>query len=357
MGPRIRDLAPEIERDRAIPAELIESLRTIGMFRALAPRSIGGAELDLQETIDSISELARADGSTAWVAMIGACSAFGYAFMDEAAARRVFDPAACTVGVFAPGRGVRVDGGLRVTGRWPFCSGVHHSDTVSLGVMVEDEGFRSMFVPTSEVTILDTWYVSGLRGTGSHDVTLDDVFVPADRVFQPFGGGGSVHPGPLFRFPTFGLLAAAVAAVALGVGRAAMDELLELAAGKTPAGSRRRLADRAHAQTEVARAEAELAASDALLRARIAAMWGAGEPTVAQRAELRLAATHATRSAAKVVDRMYDLGGGSSIYETSRLQRCFRDVHAITQHMVTAPATYELVGRILLGVETDVSQL
>jgi indole-3-acetate monooxygenase len=358
LGPRIRELAPQIERDRTIPSEVIEALRATGLFTAFAPRAIGGGELPLQDVLDAIAELSRADASTGWVAMIAAASSFGLAGMPEVDARALVaeQPGALMVGVFAPtGRATRVEDGVQVSGRWAFCSGVRQSDNVSLNAILEDSGeVVSVIVPTSAVEILDTWHVSGLRGTGSHDVTLDEAFVPASR-FLRFAD--PVHPGPLYRFPAVGLLAVVVAAVALGTARAAIDELVELAGGKTPTGSRRRLADRAHAQMEVAAAEAEVSSADALLRARVADMWHSDDPTLEHRAALRLAASNAVRSSTSAVDRMYTLGGGTAIYETSRLQRCFRDIHAVTQHIVVAPATYELVGRILLGVETDVSQL
>jgi alkylation response protein AidB-like acyl-CoA dehydrogenase len=250
-----------------------------------------------------------------------------------------------------------------VNGRWGFASGVHHTTWLSLGVLLSQGDVlepRGVLIPTSAVEILDTWDVSGLRGTGSNDVTVKDLFVPDERTLHLVGGAPRVE-GTLYRFPLFGLLALGVASVALGIARGAIDDLTALATEKTPSGSRRRLADRGHAQMEVAKATAELAAAEAFISNDVGLIyWDASEgedPDLHDRTRLRLASTHATRMAARVVDRMYDLGGGTSIYSSSRLQRAFRDVHAATQHMVVAPATYELTGRLLLGVETDVSQL
>jgi alkylation response protein AidB-like acyl-CoA dehydrogenase len=219
---------------------------------------------------------------------------------------------------------------------------------------------RGALVPASEVEILDTWYVSGLRGTGSNDVVADEVFVPEERIYRLVGGTPKAD-GIVYRFPVFGLLALGVASVAVGIACGAIDDLVDLATQKTPSGSRRRLADRAPVQMEVAQAQAELSAAEALMVNEVGLVWEEAEegaqPDVEARARLRLAATHATRTAARVVDRMYDAGGGTSIYAASPLQRAFRDVHAATQHMVVAPATYELAGRVLLGVEADLSQL
>jgi alkylation response protein AidB-like acyl-CoA dehydrogenase len=170
-----------------------------------------------------------------------------------------------------------------------------------------------------------------------------------------------VQPGPLYLFPLFGLLALAIAAVALGNARGALDELIELAGAKKPTGSTRRLADRATVQAEVAQAEAALGAARAYLIGNASRAWEIacteGAVPVPERAELRLAATHAATVGASVTETAYRLGGGSAIYESSPLQRRLRDGHVATQHMLVAPATWELGGRLLLGLETDVTQL
>jgi alkylation response protein AidB-like acyl-CoA dehydrogenase len=210
------------------------------------------------------------------------------------------------------------------------------------------------------VRILDTWHVAGLRGTGSHDMTVDDVVVPAERSVSIVDDRPRAD-GPLYAFPVFGLLAIGIAAVALGIARAAIDELVRLARAKTPEGSRRTLAERPAVQVDVAQAEALVGAARAHLDTAIDRAWEAatqrGAIALEDRARLRLAATHATASAARATDLAYGAGGGSAIYAASPLQRCFRDVHVATQHMMVAPPTWELAGRVLLGIDTDVSQL
>ncbi|HVO24778.1 MAG TPA: acyl-CoA dehydrogenase family protein, partial [Candidatus Margulisiibacteriota bacterium] len=211
-----------------------------------------------------------------------------------------------------------------------------------------------------DVEIIDTWTVAGLRGTGSHDIAVAERFVPEDRSVSLLTDRPR-QPGPLYMFPVFGLLALGIAGVALGVARRAIDELLQLAAAKTPTGSRKRLAERAMIQVHVAEAEALLRSARAFLFDTIGDAWRAAQGSrtisVAQRSLLRLAATHAATSAAKVVDLMYNAGGGTSVYATSPLQRQFRDIHVVTQHMMVAPATYELTGRVFLGIDTDTSLL
>jgi alkylation response protein AidB-like acyl-CoA dehydrogenase len=212
---------------------------------------------------------------------------------------------------------------------------------------------RLMLAPAEAFEIHDTWHVSGLRGTGSHDIELRDHFIP-DAMAASVISDAPRHDGPLYAFPLFGLLALAIAGVGLGNARGALDDIAAMAT-KVPTGGRRALGERGAVQAEIARAEASLRAARALLFAAIDEAWGAVD--VERRTGLRLAATHATMEGAAVAETAYRLGGGSSIYETSPLQRRFRDAHAATQHMLVAPATWELTGRLLLGQPTDTTQL
>ena len=172
---------------------------------------------------------------------------------------------------------------------------------------------------------------------------------------------GYGEAGPLYRLPLFGVLAIGIASVSLGIARRAVDELLLLAGAKTPTGSRRRLAERATVQADVARAEAGLRSARAFLFEAMADAWAdavaGNDISTDRRTALRLAATHATRTSADVVTAMYEAGGGTSIYADQPLQRCFRDAHVATQHAMVGPATFELTGRLLLGLETDTAQL
>jgi indole-3-acetate monooxygenase len=295
------------------------------------------------------------------------------AYLPEPAAREIFgSPRVATGGVFAPkGKAVPEGDLLRVSGRWPFSSGVDHCDWLMGGCVVMEDGaprmleggrpeIRLVHFPAAEVEVIDTWHVSGLRGTGSHDITVADATAPAERSASLFTDRPR-EPGPLYAFPVFGLLALAIAGVMLGIGRAAIEDLVELAVDKTPTAGRRSLADRATTQAQLAAADASLRAARSFLHEAIGQAWDEaaerGEGSVERRAVVRMAATHAAAAASGAVDTAYNLGGGTSIYETSPLQRRFRDVHAATQHMLVAPATWELTGRLLLGLPTDTSQL
>jgi len=373
LAPQAAALAEQIERERALPAELRSELTDAGLFALCLPRALGGREAQPAEMVRAVEELARGDGATAWCAMIASTSSLLGAYLPEEDARVIYEQGrGVTGGVFAPrGRAERRDGGYLVSGRWPFASGVHHCDWMGGGCVVYDgdrpellengsPDVRMMLMPIASVEVIDTWSVSGLRGTGSHDMAVEDELVPAARAISLFTDTPR-HEGALYSFPLFGLLAAGVAAVALGIARGAIEDLVALAAAKTPLASSRSLAQRPGTQAEVARAEASLRAARALVLEEAAGAWAAaqaGEPmSVAHRAGLRLAASHATSSAAEVVSAMYHAGGGTSIYETSPLQRRFRDVHVATQHMMVAAASWELTGRLLLGQPADTWQL
>jgi alkylation response protein AidB-like acyl-CoA dehydrogenase len=370
----IRDRAEHIERHRRLPAELVHTLAEAGLFRLCVPQTFGGGEVDPCTMVQVIEEIAMADGSAGWCVMIGATSGLLSAYLPEATAREIYAeaPHAVTGGVFAPfGTATAVADGYRVTGRWPFASGCEHCAWLMGGSVVLDGGqprllpsgqpdSRMLLFPSTAAEIIDTWTVSGLRGTGSHDIAVADVFVPESRSASLITDRPR-QPGPLYLFPVFGLLALGIAAVALGVARSAIDELVQLAGAKTPTGSRKRLAERAVIQTHVAEGEALLRSARAFLFDAIGDAWraaqSAGAISLAQRAVLRLAATHAVSSTAKVVDLMYNAGGGTSVYATSPLQRHFRDIHVVTQHMMVASPTYEVTGRLFLGIDTDTSML
>ena len=374
LAPRVRELADETERGRRLPRELVEAFARGGIFRMLVPRRFGGGEVGVATMIATLEALSRADGSAGWCAMIGATSGVVAAYLPESDAREIYgsDPHVVSGGVFAPhGRAIAADGGYRLSGRWPFASGCEHCGWLMAGAVVIEDGkprllpsgipdSRLMLFPHSQAEIVDTWNVSGLRGTGSHDLEIHDLLVPAGRSTSIITDRPR-EQGPLYRFPVFGLLALGGAAVALGIARASIDELVRLAAAKVPTGGRRRLSERGVVQTELAEAEAMIGSARAFLFEACAQAWqaasAASELPIAARARLRLAATHATATSAKVVDLMYNAGGGTSIYAGSPLQRCFRDVHVVTQHVMVARATLELVGRILFGLETDTSML
>ncbi len=370
----IEAAADASEQARRLAPALVDAFADAGFFRMCVPASLGGLEVDPLTLLWTIETVAAGDGAAGWCVMIGATTGVVSAYLEDDAAAAVYgqQPRLVTGGVFAPrGKAIAEGDGFRVSGRWPFASGCQHCGWLMGGCLVVDNGQPRlqangqpdpvmMLFPSDAAVIHDTWHVAGLCGTGSHDIEVQDHWVPRAHAVSlvtgtPRRGGG------LYRFPVFGLLALGIAAVGLGIARTAIDDAVRLAQHKQPGGSRRSLAERGATQIAIAQAEARWRSARAFLYETVEETWGEvddGSPMSSQRrALLRLAATHATDSAAAVVDAMYTLGGGTSIYASSRLQRCLRDIHVATQHIMVAQPTYELSGRFLLGLDADVSQL
>jgi alkylation response protein AidB-like acyl-CoA dehydrogenase len=362
------ELAATTERERALPAALLEELRATGLMRAGVPAALGALQAPPATTLRGAETIARGDASAGWCVSIAATSSLLSAYLPEEGAAEIFsDPQVIAAGVWAPrGKAVAVDGGVRVSGRWSFCSGIPHSQWLFAGCVLDAGGssadgpaLRVVAMPSAELEILDTWHTSGLRGTASHDAVADDLFVPDSHLLSLMDGPRV--DAPLYRFPVFGFFALSIAAAALGNARGAIDELLELATVKVGLGSSRTLAERPATQAAVGEAEAALRAARAFFYEAVEQAWDASQQDApvseSLRLGLRLAATHAVRSSAEVARAMYDLGGGSAIYESSPLQRRFRDAHTATAHFQVNPAIWELTGRVLLGVPTRTEQL
>ncbi len=368
----VRDLLPaiaargdEIERGRRLPLDLVAQLRDAGCFRMLVPRRFGGAELELADYAAVVRELARADGSVAWTVVIGSAAPAILGKLPAPAFADVYSggPDVVVAGAFNPtGVATPVDGGFRATGRWSFASGCQHADWFVAHCFVDDgrtPPIRMMVVPASDVQIHDTWTVSGLCGTGSHDFTIDDEFVPAGHTFAVFEEGGV--EGPLGLIPELSLSSLAFADVALGIAEGALAEITTLATAKVPMFADAALATNPLFRNQLGAADAHLGAARALLDATVASSWAtavAGHgPTLVQRARIRAAATWVTTAAAAVVDTAYTAGGGGALYSSSPLQRRLRDVHAITQHFAVKQDTFTLAGAVLAGQDVDVTFL
>lgn len=363
----------EIEALRRLPNDIVGAIVEAGLFRLLVPKAYGGAEAHPLELFESVETVARADASVAWCLMIAATTGVTAAYLPPEQARIVFgDPVAVTGGVFAPlGRAV-VDGDhATVTGRWSWASGSAHCGWLMGGCVVSDAGgpckrpdggveTRMFIVPRAEVTLIDTWFATGLKGTGSGDMAMEDVLVPLARSVS-LTHDQPLERGALYAFPVFGLLALGVAGVACGNALGALDDFEGLAGAKMPQGSRRSLAQRGAAQGEYAAARTALLAARALVCRSVEDAFADADRgeglSLVRRANLRLACTHLARTSAEVCRRLYDLGGGSSVYEGCPLQRRFRDGHVVTQHIMVAPAVFELGGRALLLGEGDWSVL
>ncbi len=366
LTPGIADRAEEIEQARRLPPDLVDGLRAAGCFRALVPRSHGGAELDVPTQMRMIEALARADGSVGWTVMIGSMAPVLLAKLPRDTFEGMYaaGPDVILGSAFNPtGAASPVDGGFRAAGRWAFASGCDHCDWFLAHCVVDDGRMppvRMMVLPREDVAIEDTWWVSGLRGTGSHDFVLDDVFVPDERTFSLFGE--PCVDAPLLRIPELSLSTLEVGAVVVGIAGGALQDITSLATGKVPAFSDgQSLASKPLFQNQLGEADTQLRAARTLLYSEAETAWAtaaAGEEfTTEHRARIRGTVVWATATAASVVDAAYGAGGGTSIYARSPLQRRFRDVHALTQHFAVKPDVYTTVGAILAGQEVDITFL
>ena len=354
--------ADDGERLRRLPMPTVKALVDADLMRMCVPAIYGGPEADPMTMVAAIEAVSAADGAAGWCSMIASTTSSMAAFLPEVTAREIYgDRTSITGGVFAPnGNGVatRRNGvdGFEVTGRWAWGSGTQHCGWVLGGASCDDGTFRLCWAPQADVTFHDTWYTSGMRGSGSLDYSFDAAFVPAERTIQP-GVTRPVVDTPLARFPNFALLAASVSAVGLGIARRALDELIDLAQGKTPQYSSRTLARSGFTQIEVARADAQLRAARAFLLEQLADTWQTvlrgNEASIDARIGIRSAAVHAATTAAAVADTAFTLAGGTAVYDTSRLGRALRDAHVVTQHIQTAPKLNETIGKLLLGIDVD----
>lgn len=353
--------ADESEARRELAPAVVDALRTAGVLRMCVPAAYGGPEVDPPTMLAVIERIARADGAAGWCTMIASTTSLLSHYVHPDEARHIWGPAHnITGGVFARlGTAERVEGGYRVSGRWAWGSGTRHCDFITGGAT--GDGFSgSMWFTPDQVQFHDTWHTSGLRGTGSGDFSVTDAFVPDHRATQPHVTGPRVQSA-LGRFPDMTLLAVGVAAAGLGIGRHALDAIVDLGVQKKPQFSSRTISQSGVAQAELARAEAALRAARAFLLDEVSQAWdtlrSGDRIDVAARARMRLAGAHAAESAVRATETAYSLGGGTAVYEASPLQRCLRDAHVVTQHIMVAPRLYETLGKVHFGLDIDASMI
>ena len=362
LVPTISARASEIEAARRLPDELLAELKDAGCLRMLLPPSHRGLGVTLPDAMRVYEALSRADASVAWT--VGNCSGAwcDFAGLPRATFDAIFTGGAdvTVAGVFAPsGVAERVDGGYRVSGRWGFASGCQHCDWLFGNCLEDVDGerrMRTVVFSASEITIEDTWTVSGLCGTGSHHFTADEVFVPIARTCATLEAEPCVDV-PLVRIPTPPLFALAITSMAVGVAQGALDDILAMAGGKTPLLAGASLAANPLFQYQLANADTDLRAARGLTYAEACSAWAAAvdrTPFIMEhRARIRATAAWATARASAVVDFAYHAGGGSSLYAGNTLQRRMRDIHAITQHFLVKPDTLTTVGAVLAGQDVD----
>jgi len=367
LGPQIRAVRVEAEKLRQTPPALADALAEAGLYQMYLPRSVGGPEMSPLTAFHAIEELSRADGSVGWSAMIASVLSFFVGWLAPGVARDMCgDPADLRMaGSLRPQGGAwPVDGGYLVKGQWNFASGIRNANWLHCTCMVMDGDkpeltaagtprVRVMWVPAAAATILDTWSVIGMRGTGNQDFIVDDVIVPKERAH--FAGDPPIEKGPLYQPRSlFMNLFATVAANSLGIARAAIDDFIQIAKQEGSTQSPTLLRDRSFVQSRVAEAEAMLNASRAYLIDALGRAWATQcapvtDPTN-EIVQARLATTHAMHEAVRVVELVFRAAGTNAIYTRNPLERHFRDIHVAIQHNAGFPVHYESAGKVLMGL-------
>ena len=374
MGGMIGAAGDEIEQGRRLPETIVKSMKEAGIFGMAMPRAWGGPELDPLTQFRVIETLGMADGSVGWCAMINCDGGYVTAFLDDDVGRKMYsDISVPTASAATPtGQAEPVPGGYRVSGRFPFVSGSRHCEWVWLGCVVTKDGSprsignglpetRQCMLPLSQCRILDTWHTTGLRGTGSNDLLVEDVFVDAAHSFSFQDRAMVRRAGPLYAFPF--LFTAKASAPALGIARHAIDALIDIARrkaarpymlGESPEPPKM-MRDDVYVQEAVARAEIMLTAARACQFEVMGNFWESltrgEEPSPTQMARFISTATHVIGACAEVVQLVCKAAGGMAVYQKGPFDRCLRDIMTMNQHVVATLRTYEMAGRLILGLE------
>lgn len=353
----IRARRKEFERQGFISQDIIERFRSLGVYRALVAKRFGGNESDPASFCRLIETISTADGSAGWVASFGIGAVYLSSLPVETLEKLYADgpDPIFAGGIFPPQPAPRVEGGLKVTGRWSWSSGCMGADVIGVGIMPQGglgkELPRMAVMPRAKAQIVPNWDVSGLQGTGSHDLVVENVVVPEEWTFVR--GGGSSLDTPLYRYPALSFATQVLAVVALGVARGAIDELVRMASGRASATGAPNIGDRIYVQLEIARCEADLRAARAFFYEAIDTVWSVlqtgGTPTAEEISLLRLSATHASRVGADVARRIQMLTGMTGVYESSPIAAQVRDAQMVTQHAFVGDITYQNAGAILFG--------
>ena len=369
-----RDLANQVTADadridceRQIPSDLAGEMADKGLFRLLVPRSLGGAELSHLDFLRILKIFSKADGSTAWSLNQNNVFATASAIIPEQTAREIWGDGRAVVSNGPPTSSVKalpVDGGYRLSGRWNFSTGSPHATWLAALVPMAHPGdqqdsptarasARIMLFPKENATILDTWQVNGLRGTGSFSFEVDDLYVPSARTYEPTDPPR--EGGPLYVIPRTLLFASGDATIALGIARTSLNTAIDIASTKTPGQFTNLLRDQSATQRLIGEGEAIWHSAQAFLDESASAVWKSAcnrhAPPTKERIQLRLASTFAIRKAAEVVDICYNLCSSSAIFASNPLHRRFQDIHVITQHLQGRPTHYETAGQFFLGLD------
>jgi indole-3-acetate monooxygenase len=371
VGPVLHEYAAKAEATRRLAPEAMTALLDADLLRAWVPRAYGGAERPPVPVLRMFEELARIDSAAGWIVANSTGISTLTAMFPEAGTAEMFADARalCAGGWFPPGKAEPVAGGYRVSGQLAFGSGCHYATWLTGQAIVHESGTPRLgpdgrpeaiivFARADEAEIVDTWRTLGMRGTGSHDFRLAQVFVPERRCWTvgPFETRNPAYAGPLYRLGLW-LVGPVNASVALGIARAAVDDVITLARAKTPSYTQTGLADKPTVQDRIARARAEVEAARSYLYGAVAEAWehvqSGPRLDIEHGMPLALAGSFAIEAACRAVDLVHAMAGTTAIRDEHRFQQYFRDVHTVSQHAFSSPNRFESLGKLMLGRECD----
>jgi alkylation response protein AidB-like acyl-CoA dehydrogenase len=376
LRPVLRRYHAEIEREQRLPADLVAQLHEAGCYRMAIPRALGGLQVDPVTYTRVVEVLAEGLGSVGWNLANNSIGQLVSLGLPDDGIDEIYPPGHTTImagtAVQGGGHAVPVAGGYRVTGHWTFGSGCQEANWMLGSFQILDDGvkrrrpdggalyWRGVF-PRVDVTIVPgSWDVSGLRGTGSFDWTVTDIFLPERRSMihagAPVDNQWSRWPGITYALPSVAWIGPHHSSVITGIARAGIDALIALAVEKTPRGRSGMLCEYPQVQDAVGRADAMLNAGRVYRSAMLGTLWntiaGGMETTLEQRARCRLASTHAADCAREAMDLMYRYGGSTSFRRETRLAECWRDLQVVGQTATIGPEWYPIGGRAYLGMDT-----
>ncbi|GAB3180235.1 alkylation response protein AidB-like acyl-CoA dehydrogenase [Micromonospora palomenae] len=377
LVPLLRSNAETTEKQRRVVEENIEAIKAADLYRISVPSRLGGLQTDVTTSLRVSVELARGDGSTAWATTLMNVSAWMIGLFPDRAQQEVWgeDPTARVCGVLAPTATSRkVEGGLVVTGRWGFASGCLHSQWAGLGIPIVNEAGEPIdqgmaLIPMSDLSVEDTWYVAGMRGTGSNTLVADEVFVPDHRILSVTRAIGGDYPTEhtgeaLYRSALVPVLALVLVAPQVGLAKQALEIVqASLAKGR---GISYTFYDKSSlaptTQLQVAQAAQLIDTAELhMLRAAgdIDRAAASGEYLdFDTRARVRADVGTVARSCREAVDLLLNVHGAGSFAEANPLQRVWRDLETGSRHGVVNPEIgFELYGRALLGVQEQITAL
>ncbi len=363
--PLIKQHRSETEASRCIAPPVVDSLRKARLCRLAIPRELQGLELPIREALEVYETLSAAEATVGWIVWNNTLPSFWGRFLQPAARADIFGNAdeLYASSTRPSGKAIVKGDGYRVTGRWSLVSGCELSEWLTLRCIVEENGQPRMLQPSTPETrivflrraqaeVLDTWHSGGLRGTGSHDVVVTEQFVSRAHTCTPMDG--STLTGPIGRVPIVCTMAAGYAAQLLGLGRCALDALVELSRNKPIVDPGPALGERPAVLAAIAEHQVRIAAAREFLHAHVTQLWTeaeAGQRSVETIAAVFAAAHHAMAQGRAAVTCMYALAGASALYTSSPLERMHRDIHAMAAHVIAQPMWLEDTGRIALGLK------